>query len=220
MDSVDLVIRHKGVCDYQEVWQEMIEFTRTRDAGTRDQIWFLQHHPVYTQGTRCHQLPEPAGRHIPVVRTDRGGLITYHGPGQLIVYLLLNVRKMNIGPRALVNALEQVTINFLESYGIEGVRRPSAPGVYVAGKKIAALGLRISRGYCYHGLGVNIDMDLTPYSWINPCGFEDLSVTHLKDHIKNIEFSESGFRFEKLLLTRLKGRVHEASEILMEGVSV
>ena len=203
MDSVDLVIRHKGVCDYHEVWQEMIEFTRTRDAGTRDQIWFLQHHPVYTQGVRCHDLPEPAGRHIPVVRTDRGGLITYHGPGQLIVYPLLNVKKMNFGPRALVNALEQVTINFLESYGIEGVRRPGAPGVYVAGKKIAAMGLRISRGYCYHGLSLNIDVDLTPYNWITPCGIEDLSVTRLKDHVSNADYTEAVSRFERRLLARL-----------------
>ena len=214
------VIRHFGVCDYLRVWRQMVEFTRTRETSTKDQIWFLQHHPVYTQGLRCHDLPEPAGRHIPVVHTDRGGLMTYHGPGQLIVYLLLDVRKMNIGPRALVNALEQVTINFLDSWGVEGARRAGAPGVYVEGKKIAALGLRFSRGYCYHGIGVNIDMDLTPYSWINPCGFEDLSVTHLKDHIKKIEFSESGLRFEKLLRTRLKGRAHEASEILREKVSV
>ena len=182
----------------------MIEFTRTRDAGTRDQIWFLQHHSVYTQGVRCHDLPEAAGRHIPVVHTDRGGLMTWHGPGQLIVYLLLNVKKMNIGPRALVNALEQVTIDFLESWGVEGVPRAGSPGVYVEGKKIAALGLRFSRGCCYHGLSLNIDVDLTPYNWITPCGIEDLSVTRLKDHVGNADYTEAASRFERRLLAWLE----------------
>ncbi len=193
------VIRHKGVCDYHEVWQEMIEFTGARDASTRDQIWFLQHHSVYTQGVRCHDLPEPAGRHIPVVHTDRGGLMTWHGPGQLIVYLLLNVRKRNMGPKALVRALERVTIDFLDSWGVEGARRAGAPGVYIEGKKIAALGLRFSRGYCYHGLSLNIDVDLTPYSWITPCGIEDLSVTRLKDHVGNADYTEAVSRFERRL---------------------
>ncbi len=184
----------------------MVEFTRTRDAGTRDEIWFLQHHPVYTRGVRCHDLPEPAGRHIPVVHADRGGLMTWHGPGQLVVYLLLNVRKMNMGPRALVSALERVTIDFLDSWGVEGARRSGAPGVYVEGKKIAALGLRVSRGYCYHGLSLNVDADLTPYNWIIPCGIEDLCVTRLKDHVGNADYAQVVSRFERLLLAWLESK--------------
>ena len=200
------VIQHKGVCDYHETWQEMIEFTRARNVSTGDQIWFLQHHPVYTRGVRCHDLPAPAGRHIPVVHSDRGGLMTWHGPGQLIVYLLLNVRKMNIGPKALVRALEQVTIDFLASWGVRGARRPGAPGVYVQGKKIAALGLRFSRGYCYHGLSLNIDADLTPYNWIVPCGIEGLSVTRLQDQVGPVDYTEAVSRFERLLLVWLESK--------------
>ncbi len=198
------VIRHRGVCDYREIWREMVEFTRARKAGSRDEVWFLQHHPVYTQGVRCHDLPVSAGRHLPVVHTDRGGLMTWHGPGQLIVYLLLNVRKMNMGPRALVHALEQVTIDFLDSWGVQGMRRPGAPGVYVEGRKIAALGLRFSRGYCYHGLSLNMDADLTPYNWIIPCGMEDLCVTRLADHVGNADYAQAVSRFERLLLAWLE----------------
>ncbi len=182
----------------------MVEFTRIRGAGVRDQVWFLQHEPVYTRGVRCHDQPAPGGRHIPVVHSDRGGLMTWHGPGQLIVYLLLDVRRMNIGPRALVSALEQVTIDFLDSWGVRGERRPGAPGVYVEDKKIAALGLRFSRGYCYHGLSLNIDVDLTPYNWIIPCGIPDLCVTRLNDHVGNVDYQQAVSRFERLLLSWLQ----------------
>lgn len=194
-----MIIRRLGICDYQEVWQEMIAFTRNRAADTEDEIWLLQHHPIYTQGTRSYEIPQADGKAIPVVHTDRGGQITYHGPGQLIAYLLFDIKRLKTGPKSLVNQVEKLIIDFLARYGIRGQRKPGAPGVYVADEKIAALGLRISRGCCYHGLSINIDMDLSPYQWINPCGYVGLSVTQLKQHAENITFEQVSREFTEIL---------------------
>jgi lipoyl(octanoyl) transferase len=158
----------------------MKAFTGNRSADSPDEIWLLQHAPVFTQGQSCSDVPV-GHEHIPVVHSDRGGQITYHGPGQLIVYLLIDLRRRKIGIKSMVRLLEQCVIDYLAAASIVGERRADAPGVYVGGKKIAALGLRVRRGACYHGLSFNIDMDLFPFSSIEPCGYRDLEVTQLKD---------------------------------------
>ncbi len=177
----------------------MVAFTRHRHADSDDEIWLLQHWPVYTQGTSSHERPQVGGKAIPVIHTDRGGQITYHAPGQLIVYLLLDIKRLKTGPKSLVNQLEQLIIDFLGRYTISAHRKAGAPGVYVADRKIAALGLKISRGCCYHGLSLNIDMDLAPYQWINPCGYADLQVTQLTHHANNISFEQVSQQFAAIL---------------------
>jgi lipoyl(octanoyl) transferase len=157
----------------------MQEFTAKRGPDTPDEIWLCQHPPVFTQGLagKPEHLLRDIG--IPVVKIDRGGQITYHGPGQLVAYLLLDLKRRNLGVKALVNRIEQALIDLLGEYEIAAKRRPGAPGVYVGDAKIAALGLKIKNGCCYHGLSLNIDMDLSPFSAINPCGYEGLAVTQL-----------------------------------------
>ena len=166
-----------GLVDYQTTWDAMKRFTAERTAATRDEIWLLQHPPVYTQGLAG--LPEHLlnSTTIPVVKIDRGGQITYHGPGQIVAYLLLDMRRWKIGVRELVNVMENSVIALLAEYGVHAANRVDAPGVYVNGAKIAALGLKIKNGYCYHGLSFNVDMDLSPFANINPCGYAGLQVT-------------------------------------------
>ncbi len=173
------LIRHFGRVDYHDTQTAMQQFTRNRGADTQDEIWLLEHDPVYTQGTSCNDIPRLSGQQLPVVKSDRGGQITYHGPGQLIIYLLLDIKRLKLGPKSLVSRVEQVVIDGLAAYGIAGDRRGGAPGVYVDQQKIAALGLRIRKGCCYHGLSLNVDMDLTPFDAIDPCGYEGLKVTSL-----------------------------------------
>lgn len=174
------IVRRLGQADYETVWRDMQEFVARRDETTADELWLLQHPPVYTRGLNCSMNPlRPSA--VPVVQTDRGGQITYHGPGQLIAYPLIDVRRRGIGVKRLVTLLEQSVIELLGTYGIDGQRRDKAPGVYVDGRKIAALGIRIRRGCSYHGLSLNVDMDLAPFTDIDPCGFEDLEVTQLRD---------------------------------------
>lgn len=174
------IVRRLGYADYETVWRDMREFVARRDETTPDELWLLQHPPVYTRGLNCSMNPlRPSA--VPVVQTDRGGQITYHGPGQLIAYPLIDVRRRGLGVKRLVTLLEQSVIDLLGAYGIDGKRRDKAPGVYVDGRKIAALGIRIRRGCSYHGLSLNVDMDLAPFTDIDPCGFEGLEVTQLKD---------------------------------------
>lgn len=176
------VIRFLGMADYLPAWHAMQAFTTARDAATPDEIWLLQHPPVYTLGLAGkpeHLLRSDTG--IPVIKIDRGGQITYHGPGQLVAYVLLDLKRRNLGVRALVRKLEAAVIDLLSSYGIAACYRADAPGVYTGDSKIAALGLRIRNGCCYHGLALNIDMDLTPFQAINPCGYAGLAVTQLRD---------------------------------------
>jgi lipoyl(octanoyl) transferase len=177
------VIRHLGLVDYEPTWQRMQAFTAARTPETPDEIWLLEHPPVYTVGIagRAEHLPR-VGTGIPVVRIDRGGQITYHGPGQLVAYLLLDMRRSGLTVRPLVRRIEQAVIDLLDHYGLAARGDPAAPGVYVGGAKIAALGLRIKHGCCYHGLALNIDMDLTPFHAIDPCGYRGLEVTQLRDH--------------------------------------
>ncbi len=159
----------------------MQDFTARRTADTADELWLCEHPPVFTLGLagRPEHLLRDVG--IPMIKTDRGGQITYHGPGQLVCYLLLDLRRRRLGVRDLVRRIEQAVIALLGDYGIEGARREGAPGVYVGGAKIAALGLRIRNGCCYHGLSLNVAMDLSPFSAINPCGYEGLAITQLRD---------------------------------------
>lgn len=174
-------LKYFGQVEYEPTWQAMKQFTLRRNAQSRDEIWLLQHPPTYTQGQAG--LPEHLlnARNIPVVQIDRGGQITYHGPGQVVAYLLLDLRRWKINVRQLVRLMEQAVIDILAGYGITAQGREDAPGVYVDDAKIAALGLKIKNGCCYHGLAFNIDMDLTPYQYINPCGYQGLRVTQLRD---------------------------------------
>ncbi len=176
-----LQIRRRGLRPYRETWLEMRAFTEQRLPNTPDQLWLLQHPPVFTLGTagKAHHILD-AGE-IPVIESDRGGQVTYHGPGQLVAYLLLDLKRHRMGVRRLVTTMEQSVIQLLVAHGIRGVSRPDAPGVYVEDAKIAALGLRIRRGCCYHGLSLNVEMDLSPFERINPCGYEGLAVTSLSE---------------------------------------
>lgn len=176
------VVRRLGVVAYGQALEAMRRFTGARDGGTPDEIWLLQHPPVYTRGQRQAGLaPESTPADIPVVQADRGGLTTYHGPGQLVAYVLLDLRRLGWGVKEVVRRLEQAVMDLLEGYGLAGRRRPGAPGVYVDGAKVAALGLRVRGGCCYHGLSLNVDMDLAPFQHIVPCGLQGLRVTQLRD---------------------------------------
>ncbi len=177
LQQMPLIVRHLGIRPYLQTWQDMQTFTDQRDADTPDEIWLLQHEAVYTQGQAGKAEHLLHQTDIPVVQSDRGGQITYHGPGQLIAYLLIDVRRKGLGVRQLVTAMEQAVIALLARSGIEAVAKPDAPGVYVAGAKIASLGLRIRRGCSFHGLALNVNLDLTPFSHINPCGYAGLAMT-------------------------------------------
>ena len=182
IDRTPILLKRLGCVDYEPTWHAMQAFSAARTAATADEIWLLQHAPVYTLGVagRAAHLPR-VKTETPVVRVDRGGQITYHGPGQVIAYLLLDMKRRQLMVRPLVRIMEEAVINLLRDYGITAARRLEAPGVYVGEAKIAALGLRITRGSCYHGLALNVDMDLSPFFAIDPCGYPGLSVTQLKD---------------------------------------
>lgn len=192
-----LYVRQLGLQPYEQTWQSMSEFTNTRDDNSPDELWLVQHPPVFTQG----QAGKPehilnAGK-IPVVQSDRGGQVTYHGPGQLVLYPLINLRRRQLGVRDMVRLLEKVAVEFLQDYNVSAYPKPDAPGVYVKDdsvracegvergeggeSKIASLGLRVRRGCCFHGMSINIDMDLSPFTLINPCGYEGMKVTQLSD---------------------------------------
>jgi lipoyl(octanoyl) transferase len=171
------LVRSLGLADYASTWEAMRRFTAERGAGTPDELWVLEHPPVYTAGiaARSEHFPKHPG--IPLVRTDRGGQITYHGPGQAIVYTLIDLERRRLTVRAMVALIEQAVIDTLAQRGVTAERKAGAPGVYVAGAKIAALGLRVRRGSCYHGVALNAAMDLAPFSDIDPCGYPGLAVT-------------------------------------------
>jgi lipoyl(octanoyl) transferase len=163
-----------------DVWADMQAFTNARGADTPDEIWFVEHPPVFTLGMRASRAHLLATGDIPVVQIDRGGQVTYHGPGQAVVYVLLDLRRLGLNPRTLVQALESAVIDTVASYGVSAVARRDAPGIYVDGRKLGAVGLRVRRHCSYHGLAVNVAMDLTPFERINPCGYEGLEVTDLR----------------------------------------
>ncbi len=172
-----LIVRDLGRRDYQPTWQAMRDFTDGRDETTPSELWIVEHPPVFTQGQAGKDEHVLAAGDIPVVQTDRGGQVTYHGPGQLVIYPLLSLREAGVGIRRLVTLLEQAVIDALAGHGIHAEARRDAPGVYVDGRKIASLGLRVRRGCTYHGLALNVDNDLEPFARINPCGYAGLEVT-------------------------------------------
>ena len=176
-----LHIRHLGRVDYEPTWQAMLAFTTERTPDTPDELWIVEHDPVFTLGQagKPEHLLNDIG--IPVVKIDRGGQITYHGPGQVVIYLLLDLPRLKIKVRELVTAIEQAAIDFLAEHHVTAERREGAPGVYVGPAKVAALGLKIKNGCSYHGLSLNVDMDLSPFAAINPCGYAGLQVTQTKD---------------------------------------
>ena len=185
-----LKLRRLGLADYEPVWRKMQAFTDARVESTQDELWLLQHPAVFTQGQsgKAEHLLAPGN--ISVVQVDRGGQVTYHGPGQIVAYVLIDIQRRKIGVRELVKRIEEAVIQVLQKYGVSGQRRKGAPGIYVDGAKIAALGLRVRRGNSFHGLAFNIDMDLEPFSRINPCGYEGLEVTQLCDFVK-AEFADA-----------------------------
>jgi len=176
-----LIVRHLGQQDYELAWRAMRTFTDARDSDTTDEVWLVEHPPVYTMGLKGRDGATRAIEGISIVYTDRGGDMTYHGPGQIVLYPLLDLRRLGLGIKALVNTLEQTVIDYLDEHGILAQRRPGAPGVYVGERKIAALGLRVRNGCCYHGLSLNVAMDLKPFSHIDPCGYEGLEMVQLAE---------------------------------------
>ncbi|APE31947.1 octanoyltransferase [Halomonas aestuarii] len=207
LDSTAPIELHRlGRRSYTPVWQAMRDLTDGRDAGTPDQFWLVEHEPVFTQGQagKPEHLLMPGD--IPVVATDRGGQVTYHGPGQVVLYPLLDVRRARLGVRDLVSALEQAVIALLAVHGVEAHARPDAPGVYVGEAKIASLGLRIRRGASFHGVALNIDGDLSPFQRINPCGYAGLAMTRLADLVDDAPSAEAAGLALARCLARELGR--------------
>jgi lipoyl(octanoyl) transferase len=201
--SACLGIRVLGLQPYEPVLEAMRRFTEQRDASTMDEVWLVEHPPVFTQGQagKAEHLLVPG--EIPVVQSDRGGQVTYHGPGQLVAYLLLDVRRLGFGVRDLVSRIERSLIELLAGYDVQAAAKPDAPGVYVNGAKIASLGLRIRNGRSFHGLALNVDMDLAPFRRINPCGYAGLAMTQLRDLAGPIEFNEVSTRLREQLVKHL-----------------
>lgn len=198
-------VRQLGLQPYLKIWRQMQRFTDARNEQTADEIWLLQHHPVFTQGQagKAEHLLDPG--QIPVIQADRGGQVTYHGPGQLIAYLLLDLRRRRLGIRPLVSLMEASIVELLAGYGISAAPRADAPGVYVGECKIASLGLRVRRGCSFHGLSLNVSMELEPFLRINPCGHPGLKVTQLSDLGGPGELDIVGADLVRILLRRLSG---------------
>ena len=198
------VVKRLGRVDYEPTFQAMQDFTATRTAVTPDELWIVEHPPVYTLGQagKPEHILEDVG--IPIVKIDRGGQVTYHGPGQVVIYLLLDLQRLKIKVRELVTAIEQAVIDFLAAQGVAAERREGAPGVYVGEAKIAALGLKIKNGCSYHGLSLNVDMDLYPFTAINPCGYAGLKVTQTRDLGVPLTAHEAGEQLSQHLLQQLE----------------
>lgn len=208
MKMQPLTIKHfTGLQDYALIWQAMKDYTDTRTEKSPDQIWLLQHPPVYTQGQngKPEHILNPGN--IPVIQVDRGGQITYHGPGQLVAYILVDLKRRNIGVRDLVRAIEQAIIDVLGEYDLCAKNRLDAPGVYVNDAKIASLGLRVRRGCSYHGLAFNIDMDMKPFTQINPCGLIDIRMVQLRELIDDVSIDD----VEKKLTKQLEHALEKAT---------
>jgi len=179
-------VRSKGLQDYIIIWKEMKSFTENRDSDTLDELWTLEHNSVFTQGLSGKPEHLLKATKIPIIQSDRGGQITYHAPGQLIIYCLIDIKRLAIGIKKMVTMIEKSLIEFLSSYDITAHTIKGAPGVYVNNSKIAALGLKVKHGRTYHGLSLNIDMDLSPYNLINPCGYKGLKVTQMRNLTNNV----------------------------------
>ena len=199
-----IVVRSLGLHDYEPLWRDMQQFTETRSSLTPDEIWFTEHPPVFTLGLNASREHLLTPGDIPVIQVDRGGQVTYHGPGQLMIYPLLDLKRAGLGVRDLVTGLEQTVVDLLADFDIEAASRKDAPGVYVEGRKVASVGLRVRRGGSYHGMALNIDMDLEPFSRINPCGFSDLEVTDLTALGVSKSRTEIQARVQEYLLRHLR----------------
>ena len=197
-----LIVRSLHICSYENIWQQMRLFTSDRSENTQDELWLLQHEPIFTLGQNAqkeHILQKSA---IATITTDRGGQVTYHGPGQMMIYTLFNIKKLSMGVKQFVKELEQLVIDLLASYNVSAERRQSAPGVYINGAKICSIGLRVKRGCSYHGLALNINMDLQPFLSINPCGLADLAMTQLTEHVDNVSWRHIQLNLIKLIKER------------------
>ena len=202
----NLKVKKLGLQDYKKTWASMMNTVLSKSEDDQDEVWLLEHPPVFTLGLGGEDQHILSPGNIPVVKSDRGGQATYHGPGQLVVYFMLNLKRLGWGPKRLINELEELIINLFKEYGIKSSRMPGAPGVYIDGEKIASIGLKIKRGFSYHGISLNIDMDLDPFLRINTCGFESLKVTQLSN-FRKITFQEVQTRFEALLLKASKASI-------------
>ena len=206
MPTPQLVLRELGLVDYQSTLDAMRELTDSRHADAPDELWLLQHPPVFTQGQAGKAEHVLAPGDIPVIQVDRGGQVTYHGPGQWVLYLLLDLRRLPLGVRDLVSLIELSLVQLLAEYRISAAAKPHAPGVYVGDKKIAALGLRVRRGCSYHGLALNVDMDLEPFERINPCGYANLQVTSMAGLLPGalLDMDAIGKRLMALVAAKLR----------------
>lgn len=206
MSVLQLLERQLGLVAYEPTLTAMREFTDSRGAQTPDELWLLQHPPVFTQGQAGKAEHVLAPGDIPVIQVDRGGQVTYHGPGQWVLYLLVDLRRHSVGVRDLVTLIEDSLIQLLAEYAISAVAKSGAPGVYVAGDKIASLGLRVRRGCSYHGLALNVDMDLEPFQRINPCGYEGLQVTSMRTLLPaaELDMHTVGLRLQAIVAQRLQ----------------
>jgi len=203
MTSVAPTIQLLGQVPYELIWQRMRDFTDQRDEATPDEFWFLQHPPIFTQGLAGLASHLLAPGDIPVIKVDRGGQVTYHGPGQWVVYTLLDLRRLGVGIRELVSALERSIIHTLADYGVAANARREAPGVYVNHAKIASVGLRVRRGCCFHGIALNVDMDLAPFQRINPCGYPGLAITQLTDLVGSVDMEDVRHHLQSALFAEL-----------------
>ena len=200
----ELIVRNLGLVEYQPTLEAMRRLTAERDASAPDEIWLLQHPPVFTQGQAGKAEHVLAAGDIPVIQVERGGQVTYHGPGQLVGYLMLDLRRLGLGVRELVTAMEQSLVELLAAYGLQAAPRADAPGVYVEGAKIASLGLRVRRGCSFHGLALNVDMDMEPFGRINPCGYSGLRMAQLSELVEPpVDITEVAQRLEQILRQRL-----------------
>uniref|UniRef100_A0A8H9Z005 Octanoyltransferase n=1 Tax=Pseudomonas tritici TaxID=2745518 RepID=A0A8H9Z005_9PSED len=204
-----ILVRHLGLQPYEPVSQAMHNFTDSRDDNTPDEIWLVEHHPVFTQGQagKAEHVLVPGD--IPVIQSDRGGQVTYHGPGQQVMYVLLNLKRRKLGVRELVTLLEQTVVDTLADYGIDAHPRADAPGVYVGEMKICSLGLRIRKGCSFHGLALNINMDLSPFLRINPCGYAGMEMTQMRQWVENATPGIIGPLLVSKLLALLNNPPHE-----------
>ena len=213
------LIRHLGLQAFEPVWRDMQRFTDERDERTRDEIWFVEHLPIFTLGMNGRREHLLAPGDIPVLQIDRGGQVTYHGPGQLVVYPLIDIRRQRLGVRQLVIALERAVIDMVADLGIAATCRRDAPGVYVDGAKLASVGLRIRRGASYHGMALNVSVDLEPFGRIEVCGFRDLAVTRLADLCGLADVSSAAHALTPHLLRQLRAPAHSAISTASKAVS-
>ena len=209
-DAHTLLVKHLGRVEYEPTWRAMQQFTESREQGSTSEAWIVEHPPVFTQGQAGKPEHLLAVREIPVVQSDRGGQVTYHGPGQVVIYLLLNLRDTGMGIRGLVTAIEDSIIAMLADHNIDAESRRDAPGVYVDEAKIAALGLRVKRGFTYHGLSFNLDMDLSRFQQINPCGYQGLAVTQGAELGLTLSFDQAA----KAILEQLCSRISHQAKVV------